>query len=473
MKKLFLPLIGALMLLYSCKDKPTDFSKSFALPTDDPQELQLARERAAQAIKPGNVVVGDSVLPDGTRIVNVKVTIPPAGTPPVDTVVTTPPVTDKIQGVGVNTLPWVPLEKLKMFSTVRCYIASGWIWRPGGLFVQPMYQAETAETSGFDQYFERAKKLGIEVLPCINLTPEWYRPEGDGTGSNHFPPIKKGLNRTDPKSYSDYAQFWYQFCARYGSTKHPDSDLRVDITPKYPNQPTNKKLSGLGLIKAVEIGNEFDEWWSKGTEKYVNPQEHVALLIAVIDAIRKADPNMKIVMAGLTGLDLTYLKAMDAAFKAAGKDWPDVVNCHFYTHEGNRYAVWPPTWWNSGATYPELDKGLPYLNEVLAFCKSINRPLWITEYGADTKPQSWMHVLGSKWGIGDEQAQGELLVKTMQYYKKAGVERSYMFFAADEPGSNGGLWQTCGILRNKEFGWVEKPSFFTVKQYLESLKVYQ
>ena len=174
------------------------------------------------------------------------------------------------------------------------------------------------------------------------------------------------------------------------------------------------------------------------------------LLIAVIDAIKRADPNMKIVMAGLTGLDLKYLKDMDAEFKRRGKQWPDVINCHYYTHEGNKYGVWPPKWWNSGATFPENDKGFPYISEVIKFCESINRPLWITEFGCDSKPPSWMHIDGSKYGMTDEQAQGRLLVETYKAYFAAGVERCYSFMAADEPGSNGGLWQTSGILRNEQ-----------------------
>ena len=88
----------------------------------------------------------------------------------------------------------------------------------------------------------------------------------------------------------------------------------------------------------------MDRWWDVGTPKYMNATEHAAMLIAVIDAIKRADPNMKIVMAGLTGLDLKYLKDMDAEFKRRGKQWPDVISCHYYTHEGNKYSVWSPKW---------------------------------------------------------------------------------------------------------------------------------
>jgi hypothetical protein len=81
-----------------------------------------------------------------------------------------------------------------------------------------------------------------------------------------------------------------------------------------------------------------------------------------------------------------------------------------------------------------------------------------------------MHIDGSKYGTTDEQAQGRLLVETYKAYFAAGVERCYSFMAADEPGSNGGLWQTSGILRNKSNNWQEKPAWYAMKNYVNSLK---
>lgn len=431
---------------------------------------------SAQAFsQPMNVATG--TLKYKVTFLNGELTLEPIGAvtvPPTDTVPKPPVVPHPagIEGWGANTFPWVPLNRLAIFSTLRCYISSGWIWRPAGLFVQPMFQAETAQAHGLDDYFQAAKARGIDILPCINQTPEWYRSTSNGTGANDFPPIKSGLSRTDPKSYADYAQFWFQFVCRYGAVKHPDSELKVDITPRWPGDIANVKKSGLGLIKAVEIGNEVDRWWDKGTEKYVTPQEHAAILIAVIDAIRKADPNMIIVMAGLTGFDLPYLQAMDATFKAAGKPWPDVVNVHHYSHEGNRLGKWPPTWWNSGATMPEKDDDFAGIISILAFAQGINRPVWVTEFGADSKPESWMHVNGSNFGMSDEEAQGAIITRTFRQYQQMGVARSYVFTAVDEPGSaNGGLWQNCGLLTNEASGYKPKPAMLTIQKMMEELKI--
>lgn len=366
---------------------------------------------------------------------------------------------------GANTYPWVPVKKITMFKSFRCYIASGWIWRPGGLFVQPMYQAETQEASGLDVYFARCRKAGISVLPCINQTPEWFRPENEWSGSNDYPPIKKGLDRENPASYAEYAEFWYQFVCRYGKVKHADSELRVDTTPRWNNDIPNKKQSGLNLLDYVEIGNEFDRWWDVGTEKYLTPKEHAALFAAVIKRVKQADPKMKVVMAGLTGFDVKYLNEFLAHLQAFGSEYPDVINVHHYSNIGNKYGQWPPTWYFSGACMPHEDLGFDMVDSVLSIAKSINRPVWVTEFGCDSRPQSWMHIDGSKYGMTDEEAQGMQLAEQYKAYRRKGVDRAFMYLACDLPGS--GLWQSCGVLTSEQTGYNQKQSFWPVKKLIE------
>lgn len=453
--------------------KPTPIQPAYNPFYDSGTSLRLDEPTVAIVAGPG-VAFQDSTAPNGNRFIivkiagEIKIDLGTAPQPPKDTTPTTPPIITQNDGIGANTFPWVPLEKLDFFSTLRCYIASGWIFRPGGLFVQPMYQAETAEMHGLDDFFTAAKNRGIDILPCINQTPEWFRNTGNGTGSNDFPFIKPGLSRTDVKSWEPYAEYWFQFVCRYGATVHPLTDLRVDTTARWPGDIKNVPRSGLGLIRAVEINNEVDRWWDKGTEKYVTGAEHATMLAAVIKAIRRADPGMKIVMAGLTGFDLPYLREMDAAFKKLGIAWPDIVNVHHYSHEGNQAGVWPPTWWNDGATYPENDKDFSTIGAIVEFGKSIGRPVWVTEFGADTRAPSWMHVQGSKFGVTDEQAQATLIEKTFRAYRQAGVQRAYVFMAADEGGQ--GLWQSCGLLSSQATGYKPKPSYYTIKQLVEEIR---
>jgi len=380
--------------------------------------------------------------------------------------------------IGTNCFPWSPLEKLKGFN-LRCYIDTAWIWREKGLYINPMFRGKAQTAFGMmDEYFNMAAAFGIDVLPCVNMIPLWYNGKGDSTGSasNHFPPIKNGRSRIDPGSYADYAEFWAQFVMRYGTRTFSDN-LRVDTTPRWTGDIPNVPRSGLGAldldkggtrIKYVEINNEVDIWWKRGGNEdaaYMKAEEHVAQLIAVYRAIRKVS-DIKVVMAGLTGLDLTYLKAM---FSYAEKTYPgekftDVINVHYYTNIGNEYAKHPPTWVVGGACYPEKDKGFSYLKEIVKFGKEKGLPVWLSEFGADTKPESWMHIKGD--GISDEQAQAELITRTFKMCAEYGVERAYVFTANDEGGGTG-LWQRCGLMTSEATGYQPKPSYNAVLKLIE------
>lgn len=407
---------------------------------------------------------------------------PPIVVPPVvDPPIIVPPPSGKYTGdaakLGTCAFHWVSLDKIKFFSTIRLYISSAWIWRPGGLFVEPMFSANKPQTSanGFDEYLSAAKAAGVDVLPCINQSPEWYRNGGIGKEATDFPPIKPGKNREDPASYADWAEFWFQFVARYGAVKHPDNELKVDSTPRWTNDSVNVKKSGLGLIKAVEIGNEYDRWWDKGTEKYVTPKEHAALLSACYDAVKRADPSMVVVMAGLTDLDASYIQEMEewAAKNRPDKKFPaDVLNVHHYSNSGNKSEKLPPTWDMSGACMPEVDQAWePGFRALKIMQKLTGLPLWVTEYGADTVKGSQMHIKGV--GMTDEEAQAELIVRTMLMHLAEGVQRSYVFTAINEPG-NSGTFGSSGILTG-ETGtppFAQKKSAYNVKLLISELDGY-
>lgn len=369
---------------------------------------------------------------------------------------------------GANTFIWVPLEKLTMFSSLRCYIDAGWIWRPNGIFVQPIFQAETEVAHGLDDYFAAAKARGIDILPCINRCPNWYAGPPEGVGSNNHPCIKSGRDRNDPQMWADYAEFWGQFVKRYGSKKHPDEALRVDTTPRWPGDTPNVKKSGLNLVRWVEIDNEKDAWWhGKESELYLKPEAHAAMLVAVMRAIEEADPNMKVVMAGLTGYDMPYLKTLVETIKKLGGKLPYALNLHHYSHLGNKKGVWPPTWWLSGACYPEEDADFLSVVDFVAYAKSLGCKLLQTEFGCDDKPDSWMHIDGKRYGVADELAQANLVAKTFRALKEFGLDGAYAFTSVNEPGSaNGGLWLNCGAYTNQATGYQPKLAVGAIRKVI-------
>lgn len=397
--------------------------------------------------------------------------------------VITPPIDTAGFKVGVNSFPWFPLRLLKDIGMHwhRCYIASGWIWQPGGLAVQPMHQAETAETHGIDDLLSRAKSMGINTLLCVHQTPEWYLPTGRQDGNNDFAPVKPGLSRTDPASYKDYASFLFQVAARYGRAKVPDMLLKVDTTPRWNGDVLNEKKSGLDLLTYIEPWNEPDKWWKKSTSEsaaYFEPEEAAALLSACYDGhdgalgpvcgIKTADPTMQVVMPGITDFDIQYINRMMAWFKANRKDKRfacDILNVHHYSNTGNRPGQYPAQWKASGACLPADDKDFGSVTAIAALAKTLGRTLWVTEFGADKKVPSMMHA--HREGTADDQFQAEIIIASIKSYRDAGVDGVFVFTGPDEnSGADGGQFETCGVFTSEATGYKPTPASEALRAYL-------
>ena len=381
---------------------------------------------------------------------------------------------------GVNTFPWVPVEKLKPFGSARIYCSSNWIWQPDGLFVQPMFQAETAVAHGIDDVLKNMKANNISPLLCIHQTPEWLFKTGDATGANDYPPVNTNMARNTPISYSQYVKMLYQVAARYGDTVVDTKNLSVSKKARWTGDIPQQVLTGQKLLKFIEPWNEPDKWWKKVDGKfteYFTPEETAAFMSACYDGheglipfggIKTADPSMKVVMPGLTGCEWNYINSMDIWFKANRKDkkWPcDIFNLHYYNNNGNIAGKYPPTWTNSGAIAITQDKSLIDLTKIVQFVKTLNIPLWVTEFGCDSKEPSQMAV------VGGEKSQGEIIKSDFVYYKQNSVDRAFVFNISDEPNAaNGGLWQSSGLLTTQASGYNPKDSFNIVSQYINSIK---
>lgn len=414
----------------------------------------------------GKTYEWDARVTDATGPVDPPVIVEPP-------VVVYPPVTAKNKRVGVNCRPWNPFSIFPGIGLFRTYISSQYAWQPEGLFVQPMAQAYTNTTNGFDDYFQRAKDAGVDVLACIHQTPEWYIGTGRQDGGNDRPPTKLA-DRADPKGYKDYAGFLFQFAARYGRVKHPDSILRVDTHAQYPNQPKNVKRSGLGTLAYMEPWNEPSKWWLKPGPEYFTPEETAALMSACYDGhegtlgagvgIKTADPSMVVVMPGLTNFELPYFAAMGEWFKKNRKDgkWPcDVLSTHHYSSTGNLPEVHPPNWPESSGCGPEQDKDFLTVRKLKAFAKSLGLPLWITECGGyDTLAPSPLHIKSS-----DPTAPGRAMVETCKAYFAEGVERVILYDGTNEPGGGPGLFQTSGLTENEANQYKPKPALKIVADY--------
>ena len=361
----------------------------------------------------------------------------------------------------------------------RCYLSSGWAWQPGGLAIQPLHQAETAESSGMDVYLRRAKDYGINVLLCVHQTPEWYRPTGRDDGANDYAPIPKGARRDDPASFKDYASFIWQVCARYGTVSFPESELMVDRTPRWPGDVLNEKKTGLGLLTHIECWNE-KKWWKNGTseqEAYIEPETMAALMSACYDGHEGAlgknvgtkGTGVVNVMPGLEDYDFESIQKMDAWFRVNRKDksWPcQIMNYHHYQNLGNRPKQHPAQWVNDGACLPAQDANFNSIVELVAFGKAMGKETWITETGADKRSPSQMTAKGV--GKTDAQFQAEIIIASIEAYKKAGVDAVFIFTGPDEDGGrDGGQFETCGLFSSQETGYKPTPASEAVKKYLQ------
>ena len=401
-------------------------------------------------------------------------------------VIVTPPDPAPSTGfkVGVNYFPWTPMSLLKSIGMqcARVYCSSGWIWRPGGIAVQPMYRAETQEAHGLDEMLTKAKSNGVNVLLCIHQTAEFFRPTGRDDGANDFAPVKAGANRSDPASYRDYAALMFQLAARYGRVKHPDSALRVDTTPRWSGDILNEKKSGLDLLQVVEPWNEPDKFWLKGTDAYFLPEETAAMMSACYDGhegalgagvgIIAADPSMQVVMPALTDFDKVYFDAMGAWFAENRKDkkWPcSILSLHHYSNWGNKKDQIPAQWVDNGACLPKDDNNFDTIKEFMSRAKALGKPLIVSEFGADTKQPSMMFAKpnGARTSEG---VQADIIIETIKAYKEVGVDAVYIFTGPDDYGSaDGGQFETCGLWTNETTGYKPKVSAGAVKDYIASI----
>lgn len=379
-----------------------------------------------------------------------------------DTTVVHPPPQEQPFMFGVNTNTWQPISEQTKFRTVRLYQWSGSFFTEKGWYGQPLLQGQK-QVLGLDDYLMAMKAAGTDVIFTITGSPDWINGHTDGYGTNSWPPIRQGMNRQDPASYQDFAGICKAVAVRYGSRTMPAGTYAIDPAgPRWNGDTRQEYKSGLGLIKYIEPGNEWDCWWHKGTEQYMEPEEMTALLKACFDAIKSVDPDMKIVMPGLTNFDLVYLKRMLDFCNTKGWVFPaDVVNVHHYSSTGNNKHQHPPTWPLSSGCPPELDKDFTTAGEVVTWAKTIGKPAWITEFGYDTEPGSQIYPYQIV-GASAEETQSQWIVKSLLAYKEQGMSRAYIFTLADEPNGSG-TFSHCGLLRGEHTGYTEKPAMLVLE----------
>lgn len=371
-----------------------------------------------------------------------------------------PPTMD--QFIGTNAFIDDPTDKLATsVGFVREY--HNWSWDYEGDDKKRRFQPSGAAGGNawfFDDYYGKLRAGGVTVCPALQQSTAALFP-GDNLDAK---PIAAGANSEDAASYVLHANHLYQYAARYGSRKMPDSSL--DIAP---NQP---RVSGLGSLRFIENWNEPDKTW-RGREGRFAPFELAAMSSADYDGhkgtmgkgvgIRAADPTMKLVMGGLAGLNLEYLKAMTfwSDWKRGANSFPaDMLNLHHYSSDGNEQGF------KTTGISPEDDHLREKMAEIVAWRDKnlFGKEIWLTEFGYDTNQKSPLHAPPIGTYRADE-TQAIWLIRSYLALAAAGIDRAAMFMFRDTGPDNPGVFATCGMVTQKG-EWKPKPSYF----YITTLK---
>jgi hypothetical protein len=365
------------------------------------------------------------------------------------------------QLIGVNAFIDDPLDKMTVGGFVREYHNWGWDEEDGKTY--PGYPANQNKWNpsygagggwNFDGYYARLKAAGVTVCPAVQGGVAWLR-----GGKPSDKPVPSGQSAAEPASYAAHADHLFQYAARYGNVQAADATLKVA-----PDQP---RRSGLGLLHYYENWNEEDGWWG-GRASYFQPQEFAAMCSADYDGdqgrmgrtfgVKNADPQAKLVMGGLAGLSLDYVKTMKAWADAnRGGSFPcDVLNFHHYSNTGGEQQK------GKVGISPEADDLRGKAAALVDYSRRWlpGKEVWVTEFGYDTNPQSPQRApaIGA---YSQEEVQGQWLVRSYLALAAAGVDRAAMFMLRDVNPADATQFSSSGLVTEKG-KWEPKASWYYV-----------
>jgi hypothetical protein len=350
--------------------------------------------------------------------------------------------------VGVNALITDSVANLAPIGVVREYHNWGWLGNnySDQPYPQTLYTPNLPDFSwDWDSFFSGLQAMGVSGFPAVQGGAPWV-------SSSAVPPADG--SPTAAASYIAHGDTMFQIAARWGSTKVPDAELKLES-----NQT---RSSGLGTVQYFEDFNEEDNakgftgdvFAAMASADYDGDQSRLGATIGV----KNADPNAKLVMGGLSGAygsGNTWInsitKFLDAArtwsaTNRAGSFPADVINVHYYSFGPGAPAP---------ALSPEADDVESKLAAVVTYRDQNlpGKPVWWTEFGYDTYANSPLHApaLGSNSAFI---VQGQWLVRELLAALAAGIERATLFELDDTctPPATACNTQfaTCGLLTSPD-----------------------
>lgn len=283
----------------------------------------------------------------------------------------------------------------------------------------------------FDDIVSTYRKNSLSVLPFLFQTAPY---------ASSAPEDKK--NRYDaypPANNADYSDFTFQVAARYGSRKHPASELE-----------SNDKKSGLNQIHTFEFWNEpnlTDPGWGPwvGTSA-----QYMELLRAGAEGVKRADPTALVTNGGWAGIDVGLAERLRLYKYADGKrplDFIDILNVHYYSGLAEPELATSDT--NADRSGKQegghaLEDDLRRLVEWRDANKP-KMPIWMSETGYDS---------AGPFGT-DERTQAARLPRVIMMMLAAGIDKVIVY---RESGSTPSMHAASGVFRDDG---TKKPSWFT------------
>ena len=260
-------------------------------------------------------------------------------------------------------------------------------------------QGQAPDFTSLDAVVTRAARNDIELLPIVMYAPAWARLDPSNAASS-------------PKDDADYASFLTALVQRYG----PSGSFWTDH-PELPKHP----------LRVWQIWNEpqLRYQWAESDWQ----QGYGRLLHAAHDALKKADPGCKIVLAGATNY---AWNALDSLYeKGTIKGEFDIAALHPYTGSAGRVL-----------------QAVGLFRAVLKKHGDARRPVWITELAW---PASKGHVKPPK-GLASlpttDRGMASRLTKAYKLLiKRHAVQRTYWYTWASAYKKQNGIFDFTGLER--------------------------
>ncbi|MBQ8840069.1 MAG: hypothetical protein IJ004_01925 [Clostridia bacterium] len=390
-----------------------------------------------------------------------------------------------------------PPDEVSSVNVLREYHNFGWTYfakfygSKASFFTGITPEGNKNWMGNFDYEYSEYKKAGLTVIPCIQLSLGNGETISYRVGEDKKPVYSDGSliratfwERFDPHTYFVFADSLFAFSARYGTNS---SNELFEIAQNFCSDVPSV---GQGTIEWIEMGNEPEGAWN-GIHNYLSAYQLAAATSAAYDGHcrtmvsvgdggyhlggKNADPNIKLAMAGVSGISNEYIMALCYWMKANrqdGKTAFDAFNVHNYM---TKVITLPDGSSCSVGISPEEANIAGTLSHLISIRDKYypEKEVWITEFGWDTN-QSYAtstsaHAYAEYTG---RQVQAMWLTRTYLILSAIGIDKADMYMChGGNDETSVGKYGTCGVIgveydENGNEVKVKKDSYY----YLYTLK---